>query len=97
MQDNGAIHSHKPLTEYLSDLNIILGIISVLVFILSLIFKIDHILIAILCLVVNIISIVIIVVVSLVYNKNIMHYHIRAFLGFFLALIPFIAAILTGK
>lgn len=103
------IHSQKPLTEHLSNLNFILGLISVLVFVLSLFFKstpahgqaggffLDEILITTLCMIGNIISSVIIVTVSIVYRKNFMHYHYRAIFGFFLAILPIILTAIAGK
>ena len=97
------IHSNKPLTEHLSNLNLVLGVFSTLTFVLSLLFKqtggffLDEILITTVGIVGNIISSVIIVVISIIYNKNFMHYHFRAIFGFLLAILPIILTVITGK
>ena len=99
MQNNEAIHSDKTLIDYLSSLNIILGVISVLTFVLPFflkdLFKLHDTLILMCCMILSTISTVIIVVVSVIYNKNITSHHYRAFFGFLLTLITFIVAILT--
>ena len=109
MSEKAAIHSKKPLTEILSNVNFILGMISIIVFVLALFFKstpihgqsgsffLDEILVSTLCLVGNVISTVIIVVVSIMNQKNFMRYHFRAIFGFFLALLPILITLIAGK
>lgn len=103
------IHSKKPLTEILSNVNFVLGMISIIVFVLALFFKstpihgqagsffLDEILISTLCLIGNIISTVAIVTISIMEQKNFMRYHYRAIFGFFLAFLPILLTMLAGK
>ena len=109
MSENEAIHSKKSITEHLSNLSFILGIISILVFVLSLFFKstpvngqagsffLDEVFITTICMIGNIASSVAIVIISLVYQKNFMRYHLRAVFGFFLAIIPIVLTAIAGK
>ena len=103
------IHSRKPLSEYLSNLNFVLGMVSIIAFVLSLFlnstpvqgqtggFSINYILISTICLVGNIISSVALVAIAFMYQKNFVHYHYRAIFGFFLALLPIVLTAIAGK
>ena len=110
MSEKEIIHSHKPLTEHLSNLNFVLGMISIVIFVVSLFFEstptqgqstgtffIDKILVSTLCMVGTIISSIIIVTISFMNHNNFMRYHYRAIIGFVLALLPIILTALAGK
>jgi hypothetical protein len=110
MSEKETIHSTKPLTEHLSNLNFLLGMISIIIFVVSLFFEnapiqgnsnspffIDRILVSTICMVGTIISSITITTISIMEQKNFMRYHFRAIIGFFLALLPIILTALAGK
>ena len=110
MSEKVIIHSNKPLTEHLSNLNFVLGMFSIAVFVISLFFEstpiqgqasgaffLDRILIATLCMIGTIISSIIISVLFFMNKQNFMRYHYRAIIGFALALLPIILTALAGK
>ena len=110
MSEKEIIHSKKPLTEHLSNLNFVLGMLSIVVFVVSLFFEstpiqgqssgsffIDKIIVSTLCMVGTIISSIAIAVLVYVNHNNFMRYHYRAIIGFFLALLPIILSAIAGK